>query len=290
MILRGPLSVRLAKVARRPPSPAKGGRLESFRALFSFDLPLSRGKVSRGAGRATDGGPRKIGPIQEDSGSQSSSRSMYARTAIVLALACAIGACTPQSAGEASGGFVTSSVARAYLPLDGSADLVLEAHGAATIVAAGIAATNAHNANLVASTDVIGASTDYDLLFFRRPGATVGPTGRPSVGEAVIAYGQGAKGELRQARGTVRDLSSPVEARCPQCPIQQVFTFTAPAGAGFSGGPVVDASDGRILGIVFGYNDLHDGSRLMYAYDMDRVGAELAKLSEAPAHSAAQRP
>jgi hypothetical protein len=60
--------------------------------------------------------------------------------------------------------------------------------------------------------------------------------------------------------------------------------------AGFSGGPVVDASDGRILGIVFGYNDLHDGSRLMYAYDMDRVGAELAKLSGAPAHSAAQRP
>jgi hypothetical protein len=53
---------------------------------------------------------------------------------------------------------------------------------------------------------------------------------------------------------------------------------------------VVDASDGRILGIVFGYNDLQDGSRLMYAYDMDRVGAELAKLSGAPAHSAAQHP
>ena len=51
----------------------------------------------------------------------------------------------------------------------------------------------------------------------------------------------------------------------------------APAGEGFSGGPVVDASDGRILGIVFGYNDMKDGSRLMYAYDMDRIMAELCE-------------
>jgi hypothetical protein len=47
---------------------------------------------------------------------------------------------------------------------------------------------------------------------------------------------------------------------------------------------VVDASNGRILGIVFGYNDMKDGSRLIYAYDMDRVAAELAKV--APGHGA----
>lgn len=64
----------------------------------------------------------------------------------------------------------------------------------------------------------------------------------------------------------------------------------APAGEGFSGGPVIDASDGRILGIVFGYNDMKDGSRVMYAYDTDRIMAELAKLSPASAHSAAQEP
>jgi hypothetical protein len=215
---------------------------------------------------------------------------MSARYAVVVALVCGIGACAPQSAGEAAGGFVNSSVASAYLPLDGPADLVLEVHGAATIVAPGIAATNAHNANLMANVDVIGTSTDYDLLYFRKPGAIAPPTGRPSVGEAVIAYGQGAKSELRRARGTVRDLASPVEARCPNCPIQQVFTFSAPAGPGFSGGPVADASDGHIVGIVFGYNDMKDGSRLMYAYDMGRVMAELAKLSANPAHSAAPRP
>ena len=99
--------------------------------------------------------------------------------------------CAPQSAGDAAGGFLNSSVASAYLPLDGSLDLVLEAHGAATVIAPGIAVTNAHNDNLVASADVIGTSTDYDLLFFRRPGAAAPPTGRPSVGETVIAYGQG---------------------------------------------------------------------------------------------------
>jgi S1-C subfamily serine protease len=190
-----------------------------------------------------------------------------------------IGGCAPQSAGEAAGGFINTSVASAYLPLDGSADLVLEAHGAATVVAPGIAATNAHNANLVPSAEIIGTSVDYDLLYFRRPGAIASPTARPSVGETVIAYGQGAKSDLREARGVVRDLASPVEARCPNCPIQQVFTFAAPAGEGFSGGPVVDASDGRILGIVFGYNDLKDGSRLIYAYDMDRIATELAKVA-----------
>lgn len=215
---------------------------------------------------------------------------MGRRTAIVLALVCGIGGCAPQSVGEASGGFVTSSVASAYLPLDGSADLVLEAHGAATIVAPGVAATDAHNANLVASADVIGTSTDYDLLFFRRPGAAAPLVERPWVGEMVIAYGQGAESDLRQARGIVRNLASPVEARCPQCSVQMVFTFEASAGEGFSGGPVADASDGHIVGIIFGYNDMKDGSRLMYAYDMDRVEAELAKLSAGPAHSAAQHP
>lgn len=209
---------------------------------------------------------------------------MHARYALIVVAICGIAGCAPQSVGEASSGFINSSVASAYLPLDGTADLMLEAHGAATIVAPGIAATNAHNANLVPNADVTGTSTDYDLLFFRKPGAVPSPIARPSVGEAVIAYGQGAKGELRQARGVVRELASPVEARCPTCPIQQVFTFTAPAGGGFSGGPVVDASNGRILGIVFGYNDMKDGSRLIYAYDMDRVAAELAKV--APGHGA----
>jgi len=35
---------------------------------------------------------------------------------------------------------------------------------------------------------------------------------------------------------------------------------------------------------------MKDGSRLMYAYDMDRVAAELAKITGAPAQKAAERP
>jgi hypothetical protein len=212
------------------------------------------------------------------------------RFAALLALVCAFGGCVPQSSGEASAGFLSPSVASAYLPLDGKADLVLEASAAAVIVAPGIAATNAHNANLVATASVIGVSTDYDLLFFRTSGGGVPPIGRPTLGETVMAYGLGVNRDLRQARGIVRSLAAPVEARCAQCPVQTAFTFEAGAGEGFSGGPVVAATTGRIVGIVFGYNDMKDGSRLMYAYDMDRVAAELAKITGAPAQKAAERP
>jgi hypothetical protein len=212
------------------------------------------------------------------------------RFAALLALVCALGGCAPQSSGEASGSFFSPSVAAAYLPLDGKADLVLEASAAATIVAPGIAATNAHNANLVATASITGVSTDYDLLFFRTSGGGTPPIGRPMVGETVTAYGQGVNRDLRQARGIVRSVATPVEARCAQCPVQTAFTFEAAAGEGFSGGPVVDATSGRIVGIVFGYNDMKDGSRLMYAYDMDRVAAELAKITGEPAQKAAERP
>jgi hypothetical protein len=167
------------------------------------------------------------------------------RFAALLALVCAFGGCVPQSSGEASAGFLSPSVASAYLPLDGKADLVLEASAAAVIVAPGIAATNAHNANLVATASVIGVSTDYDLLFFRTSGGGVPPIGRPTLGETVMAYGLGVNRDLRQARGIVRSLAAPVEARCAQCPVQTAFTFEAGAGEGFSGGPVADCHRGR---------------------------------------------
>ena len=206
-----------------------------------------------------------------------------------LALAFCVSSCA-RSAGEPSGGFLDSSLATAYLSLTGSVGFMMEAKGAATVIAPGIAATNAHNADLVDDASVIGVSRDYDLLFFRTPRTQVPPSAQPWVGEMVIAYGQGADGELREARGIVRSLNSPVEARCPTCPIQAVLTFEAGAGEGFSGGPVADATSGKLLGIVFGYNDMKDGSRLMYAYDMARIRTELSALPGGHAQTAAQRP
>ena len=65
------------------------------------------------------------------------------------------------------------------------------------------------------------------------------------------------------------------------CAVQHAFVFEAKGGKGFSGGPVVDAKTGRLLGIVFGFRDGIDdhtpGHRLMYAYDMNRVFAELGR-------------
>lgn len=195
---------------------------------------------------------------------------------MVLILAFAAGGCAT-SAGEPAKGFLTPAIARAYLPLEGTAYLVLEAHGAAVVIAPGIAATDAHNANLVDSGWVIGVSTDYDLLFFRTERQDAPPQGEPQAGESVIAYGQGTGGELRMAGGTVRWTDAPVLPRCAGCGMQHAFAFEAGAGKGFSGGPVVDARDGRLVGIVFGFKDDAGQShaRLMYAYGMRRVFAEL---------------
>jgi hypothetical protein len=206
-----------------------------------------------------------------------------------LALALCVSGCA-MSAGEPSGGFLNPSLAAAYLPLDGTVNAVLDAHGAATVIAPGVAATNAHNADVVSTNDVIGISRDYDLLFFHTSSGPAAPEAKPWIGEMVIAYGQGTENELREARGVVRSLDTPVRAMCPGCPIQRVLTFEANAGQGFSGGPVADSTTGQVVGIVFGYNDMKDGSRLMYAYDMSRVQSEYAKAREKPAQTAAREP
>jgi S1-C subfamily serine protease len=124
---------------------------------------------------------------------------------------------------------------------------------------------------------VIGQSRNYDLLYFRVGGSLTPPTVAPSVGERVLAYGQGAHGEVRVAAGIVRALNVPVKARCETCAIQSAFIYEGNAGPGFSGGPVVDADTGQIVGITFGYLD-PDGRRLMYAYPMSRVRNELATI------------
>lgn len=204
---------------------------------------------------------------------------MAMRRSLAVLAAAGVAACVPMtSSGERAASFATPEIAAAYLPLEAERYLVLQGHGAAVVIRPGIAVTNAHNAPLVAPDTVIGISSAYDLMFFRVTGGKPLATAKPSLGERVTAYGQGSDGSLRVAEGTVRWLDAPVEARCPTCPVQHPFAFEGDAGAGFSGGPVLDAASGALLGIVFGYNDEEGSGRLIYAYDMARVNAELDRF------------
>jgi hypothetical protein len=195
---------------------------------------------------------------------------------IVIGLALMLGGCAA-SYGERAAGFLNPQLAGAYIPLEGVTLVVLKAHAAAFVIAPGVAVTNAHNQAIVGGAPIIGQSRDYDLLFFHVDKNSDVSTAAPSAGEGVIAYGQGASGELREARGTIMLLNAPVEARCESCAVQSAFTFEGDAGPGFSGGPVVDAKTGRLVGITFGFLDPR-GRRTMYAYPINRVRNELSAI------------
>ncbi|HTQ12940.1 MAG TPA: trypsin-like peptidase domain-containing protein [Rhizomicrobium sp.] len=196
---------------------------------------------------------------------------------IVLLL---LGACS--SAGDPADSFASAGIAAAYIPLSGGKDLFFTGHGAGVVLSRDIAVTNAHNANLVDPDAIVGVSMQYDLMFFHIFGGAPLPTARPFVSEEVIAYGEGSSGGLRVARGRVTALDAPVTARCATCDVQHAFTFEGNAGPGFSGGPVIDATTGKLVGIVFGYNDEANGGRLIYVFDMDRVSREYAILRGRP--------
>lgn len=196
----------------------------------------------------------------------------------LLLLACSALAGCATSSGLAVREISEPAIAAAYLPLHGRVHLGLDtADGAAVVVAPGVAATNAHNANLVDPGRVIGVARDYDLMFFRTPYGVPAPTAPVALGMAVTAYGQGLDADLRIAHGTVRTIQA-----CAGCTAPAYFVFANPvreaddAGPGFSGGPVLDAA-GRLVGITFGYKD-SDGMREIYAYDIGRVRAELSAL------------
>lgn len=141
------------------------------------------------------------------------------------------------------------------------------------VIAPGVAVTNGHNRNLVPPDRVIGEARDYDLLFFRDPRSAQVAMAEPQPGSTVQAYGQGVNGDLRVAHGVVRAVQT-----CSGCAVPAYFVFAGDAGPGFSGGPVLDSA-GRLIGIVFGYKN--EGSeRLIYAYPIARVRAELSALSE----------
>jgi Trypsin-like peptidase domain len=183
------------------------------------------------------------------------------------------------SAGVASRGFIEARLMDAYIPLSVRTWLLSGRWAAGVAVAPNIAVTNAHNENLIPPQMVLARSRDYDLLFFRTDMAPA-PVARPQVGEDVIAYGQGSIDELREAKGAIRGLDEYVAPRCAECRAQRAIVFDAEAGGGFSGGPVVDAKSGAVLGITFGYLDgkANNGGRRMYAYDIDLVLGEMRRL------------
>lgn len=170
-------------------------------------------------------------------------------------------------AGQPADDFINPQIAAAYIPLH-AFSLPGMRRGAATIIMPGVAVTNAHNANLIDEKDDLGrAPSGEDIMFIKIHDELLKIPGLPrmadpEVGEDVILYGQGAGGSLRMAEGPVLGVR---DAR---------FTITANAGPGFSGGPVVDAKDGHLVGITFAYYDAPNkkGPREMLAY---RIGAIL---------------
>lgn len=183
------------------------------------------------------------------------------------------------SAGHQAESFIDPRVMSAYIPLFRSTDFILGAWGAAVALTPNIAVTNDHNLNLVPPDRVVARSRDYDLLFFRIEGHEAPQFGNPRIRETVVAYGQGSLRDLRDAKGLVSQLNTFVVPRCQECRDQVAFTYDADAGEGFSGGPVVDADSGVVVGITFGFrNDGEHGARRMYAYDTALVLEEMRRL------------
>jgi hypothetical protein len=186
---------------------------------------------------------------------------------LALALAFGLGGCGMESFGAPASGFDFPQIAQSYIPLH-KRDWMLATHdGASVVIAPGIAVTNAHNAGMIDPSLIIGRVEGYDLLYYRTPGTATLRIAVPEDGQRVSAYGQDSEGKLRVSRGVVRQFWP------------AAFGYVSDAGPGFSGGPVVDAETGALLGITYGYKGDPDAkSRLMVAYTMAFVMNQLAIL------------
>jgi hypothetical protein len=197
----------------------------------------------------------------------------------VLSLALSVAVLAACTGAQSSQGSLGASLKDSYIPLYKSRFLTGH-YGGALVVAPHIAVTNDHNGNLIPENIILAHSREYDLLFFRTDHQAVPPIGSLYVGQNVIAYGQNGRTRVNEAKGVVRSLDTYVPERCPGCPVQRAMAYDAEGGEGFSGGPVVDAASGALLGITFGFENGkgEGGGRRMYAYDMDVVMSEMYRL------------
>lgn len=194
-------------------------------------------------------------------------------------LALGLAGCAAQS-GVPLKGALGGDIGYAYIPLKRTVLMIREADAGAVVLGDGIAVTVAHAEEMVPTDQIIGVSSEYDLMFFRTDRAkSVLATGEPQLGQKIVSYAH-YEDDLYTAEGVVTSLDAPVLPRCKTCVVQSTFSFDGNAGPGYSGGPVLDADSGRLVGIVFGYLDKPDGGRTIYAYPMSRVFDELKKLRE----------
>ncbi len=167
-----------------------------------------------------------------------------------------------------------------YIPLKQPVLFVSEWDAGAVVLGGGVAVTAAHASHMLDKAAIIGTSTDYDLAFFHtKRRAPAFALGVPKIGERVVSYAHYEDTPYR-AEGVVTALDAPVKAQCSTCAVQSAFTFLGNAGPGYSGGPVLDAKSGKLLGIVFGYVDNPDHTRTIYAYPMQRIWEELKKIRQ----------
>ena len=147
-------------------------------------------------------------------------------------------------------------IAQAYLPLQARIHLGIDtADGAAVVIAPGIAVTNAHNANLVDPKSIIGRRRDYDLMFFRTQRGAPPQTAPVAVGTSVIAYGQAGGGELRIARGVVRQI-----VRCAGCTAANYFIFANDRRRADNAGPAF--REGRCSTLPGGWSASPSATRI----------------------------
>jgi hypothetical protein len=189
--------------------------------------------------------------------------------------------------GKPSSAFVNAEVEQAYIPLY-RLDLRRSQQAAAVMIAPNLAVTNDHNYWLIPKDQIVARSRDFDLLFFRTERASAPEVARPHVGEKVIAYGQhGPFGltDRREAEGIIREIDARLPPECAQCVPQVAIGYDADAGTGFSGGPVVDAASGALVGVTvaFAKGKGEEGGTRMYAYDVALVIAEMHRLLGATA-------
>ncbi len=212
---------------------------------------------------------------------------------------------------NAASGTPLRAVADNYLAIVGGLGL-FGGNGSALVLRPGLAVTSAHVVahhgrwtalSSVGQVQVMvrAVSQRLDLAVLSVP-AHVGrllAIRDAEAGETVWAMGTTTGGNAPTAVGIVETTSARVclEADCDSGPFQEGLMFAAPAGPGYSGGPVVDRC-GNVVGLTEGIYTRMFGEcparwpfqPRMFAYRMADVLREAERLHGATSNSVGQAP